>query len=175
MPEYPELQMLIDRQQITEMLYRYCRSVDRLDRPLGYSIWHEDGIADYGDLYCGDGPGVIDLICEQHLHALYHSHQIANILIDLDGDRAGSETYITANLRVKIDERVQQMTIWSRYVDQWSRREGRWGIDKRVAIIDFDEIRDVTPLSSLESQGSRDRKDASYAVLRDVKPRKSIQ
>ena len=42
------LQSLADRQAITEMIYRYCRSVDRLDIPLGHSIWHEDAIADYG-------------------------------------------------------------------------------------------------------------------------------
>ena len=27
-----------DRQAITEMLYRYCRAMDRMDVPLGYSI-----------------------------------------------------------------------------------------------------------------------------------------
>lgn len=168
MLESTAIQQLLDRQQITEMIYRYCRAVDRLDHQLGYSIWHNDGFADYGEIYQGDGRGVIDLICEHHLHTLYHSHQVSNILIDLGGDKAGSETYVTANLRIKVEERVQQMTIWSRYIDQWSRREGRWGIDKRTAVIDFDEIRDVVPLGALESQGCRDRTDPSYAVLQGL-------
>ncbi|WP_372764558.1 nuclear transport factor 2 family protein, partial [Litorivivens sp.] len=58
------LQTLVDKQDITELIYRYCRSVDRLDEALGYSIWHDDGIADYGDFYRGPGRGVIDLICD---------------------------------------------------------------------------------------------------------------
>lgn len=37
-----------DRQAITDLIHLYCRSVDRLDVPLGHSIWHDDGIADYG-------------------------------------------------------------------------------------------------------------------------------
>jgi len=89
-----------------------CRSLDRLDETLGHSIWHEDGIAEYGDFYRGDGPGVIDLICAQHRHSIYHSHQIANIIIALDGNRAGSESY--ANLRVQQGEQIRQMTVWNR-------------------------------------------------------------
>ncbi len=161
------LQDLSDRQAITELIYRYCRAVDRLDLPLGHSIWHEDGIADYGEsFYQGGGHGVIDLICAQHARILNHSHQMSNILIDLDGDRAGSESYVTATLRLQRGDQLIQMTVWSRYVDRWSRRAGRWGLDRRIAIRDFDETRPVTELSS-QQVGRRDRSDPSYDVLQD--------
>lgn len=156
---------LADRQQITELIYLYCRAVDRLDIPLGHSIWHEDGIADYGaSVYLGNGRGVIDHICAQHRHALHHSHQVSNIVIALDGDHAGSESYVTATLRVRHGEQLRQMTVWGRYVDQWSRRNGRWGLDKRISIRDFDEVRDVTAMYE-HDDGRRDRSDPSYAVL----------
>jgi hypothetical protein len=161
-----ELEALAARQAITALIYRYCRSVDRLDVPLGRSIWHEDGIADYGaDFYQGDGRGVIDHICTQHLHTLHHSHQISNILIDLDGDHAGSEAYATATLRARRGEQLIQITIWGRYVDRWSRRSGRWGLDHRLAIRDFDEIREVTSLRD-HLVGRRDRSDPSYVAIR---------
>jgi len=141
------LREILDRQQITDLIYRYCRSVDRLDIPLGHSIWHEDAYADYGaDVYQGDGRGVIDHICAQHRHLLQHSHQVSNIIIELDGDRAGSESYVTATLRLRSGDQPRQMTVWGRYIDQWSRRNGRWGIDHRVSVRDFDELRDVTPM-----------------------------
>jgi hypothetical protein len=158
------LQSLADRQSITDLIYRYCRSVDRIDHELGYSIWHDDGIADYGAYYKGAGRGVIDLICSHHQHLLYHSHQVSNVLIELDGDRAGSEAYVTATLRMGQEGQIKQISVWSRYIDQWSRRNDRWGIDKRVTVRDFDEIRDVMPMSTSES--SRNRNDPSYAVLR---------
>ncbi|GAA0314268.1 hypothetical protein GCM10009087_25840 [Sphingomonas oligophenolica] len=160
-----DIQALADRQAISDLIYAYCRSVDRLDVPLGHSIWHEDGQADYGpEVYQGDGRGVIDHICAQHRHTLHHSHQVSNILIELDGDRAGSEAYVTATLRMMRGEKLLQMSVWSRYIDSWSRRDGRWGLDNRLAIRDFDEVREVTEMDRHE-MGARDSSDPSYAVL----------
>jgi len=156
---------LADRQAIADLIYRYCRSVDRLDVPLGHSIWHDDGIADYGpEVYQGPGKGVIDLICAQHRKTLHHLHQVGNLLIALDGDRAASESYVIATLRVMAGERLRQIMVWGRYVDSWSRRGGRWGLDKRIAIRDFDEIRDVTEMVR-HDVGTRDHGDPSYAAF----------
>jgi hypothetical protein len=161
------LQALADRQSITELIYRYCRAVDRIDPALGHTIWHEDATADYGEgLYQGSGRGVIDFICAQHQHAVGHSHQVTNILIQLDGDRAGSEAYVTATIRMERGGQLQQMMTWCRYIDRWSRRAGRWGIDRRVTLFDFDESRPVSVMGR-QVRGRRDRDDPSYAVLRD--------
>jgi hypothetical protein len=154
-----------DRQAITDLIHIYCRSVDRLDVPLGHAIWHEDGTADYGaSFYQGPGRGVIDKICDSHRGLLAHSHQVANILITLDGDRAGSESYCTATLRLQRGETLMQMSVWTRYADRWSYRNGRWALDHRTAIRDFDEIREVRAMSQPE-MGSRDAADPSYAAL----------
>jgi SnoaL-like domain len=161
----PSLRAVADRQEITDLIYRYCRSMDRLDIPLGHSIWHEDGIADYGaSVYQGAGRGVIDYICERHRHLLHHSHQVSNIIIELDGDRAASESYVTASLRLARDGQLKHMTVWGRYIDQWSRRDGRWGLDKRLSIREFDEIRDATPYCE-HDVARRDRSDPSYGSL----------
>lgn len=165
MSESNALQELADRQAITDLIYRYCRSVDRIDPELGYTVWHEDGEADYGEhVFQGSGRGVIDYICNSHKHALAHSHQISNIIINLNGELAGSETYVTANIRMEKDGKLLNISVWSRYVDQWSKRDGRWGIDKRVTVFDFDEIREVTAMNKA-SLACRDRNDPSYQVL----------
>jgi hypothetical protein len=167
MMDTPSMRTLADRQEITDLIYRYCRSMDRIDAELGYTIWHEDAVADYGaDIYQGSGRGFIDHACAVHRQTLAHSHQIANIIIQLDGERAASESYVTATLRVMKGDKLLQITAWSRYIDQWSRREGRWGIDKRIAVLDFDEIREVTAIGK-SGRGSRGRDDPSYAVLKD--------
>lgn len=154
-----------DRQAITDLIYRYCRSVDRLDVPLGHSIWHADGKADYGaSVYQGEGRGVIDHICAEHRKTLAHSHQVTNILISLDGERAASEAYHFAALRVGAPGQIKQISVWGRYLDRWSRRDGRWGLDERRTIRDFDEIRDVTPLQA-HDEGKRDHTDPSYGFL----------
>ena len=159
------LQQIADRQAITDLIYRYCRSVDRLDIPLGHSIWHEDGYADYGEgVYRGDGRGVIDHICAQHRQTLNHSHQVTNIIIELDGDRAASESCVTATLRIRRGEQLMQIGVWGRYIDQWSRRNGRWGLGKRISIRDFDEMREVKAMYDHDI-GRRDHSDPSYTIL----------
>lgn len=162
------VRQIADRQEITGLIYRYCRAVDRIDHELGYSVWHEDGLADYGaDVFQGRGRDFIDFVCRQHMATLCHSHQVTNIVIELDGDTAASEAYVTANLRIERGGKLMQMTVWNRYVDSWSRRDGRWGIDRRVTVFDFDEVREVTPMAKA-SAATRDRNDPSYTVLKGL-------
>lgn len=159
------LAQLADKQAITEQIYRYCRSVDRLDVPLGHSVFHEDATADYGPHgYQGPGRGAIDWICAAHGHLLHHTHQVTNILIELAGNRASSEAYVTADLRMDREGRTMQIENWARYCDTWSKREGVWAIDRRETVIEFDSIREVTPMKP-HAHGTRDRQDPSYAVL----------
>ena len=159
-----DAQEVADRMAIADQIYRYCRSVDRLDVPLGRSVFHADSYADFG-IYKGTGPGWIEFVCKEHLRFLHHSHQVTNIVIDIDGERAGSEAYVTATLRRRDGDKVMQHQFWARYVDEWSRREGRWAIDRRECVIDFDSISEVTPLND-NKRSQRDRTDPSYGVLR---------
>jgi SnoaL-like domain len=157
---------MTDREAITDQLFRYCRAMDRIDHGLGYSVWHDDGTADYGpDIFIGSGRDFVDHVCIQHAQTLGHSHQLSNIIIEIDGEKAASESAVTATLRIERDGRLMQIMVWSRYVDRWSKRDGRWAIDHRIAINDFDEIREVTPMRTT-TRGSRDRHDPSYSVLR---------
>jgi SnoaL-like domain len=157
---------MTDREAITDLIYRYCRAMDRIDREQGYAIWHSDGTADYGEeVYQGTGRGFVDHVCDQHARLLRHSHQVTNIVIELDGDRAGSESYYTTALRMLRGETMNEICVWGRYVDRWSKRDGRWGIEHRVAIRDFDDMRVVTPMSD-DMRSRRDRDDPSYAVLK---------
>ena len=86
-------------------------------------------------------------------------------MIDLDGDRAGSEAYVTATLRSRDGDKVIQRQFWARYIDEWSRSHDDWVITKRECVIDFDSHAEVTPLND-NKRAQRDRSDPSYAVLR---------
>jgi SnoaL-like domain len=156
-----------DRQAITDQIYRYCRSVDRLDVPLGHGVFHPDSYADFGS-YKGSGRGWIDYICKEHLRFLHHSHQVTNIIIEIAGDRAGSESYVTATLRSREGSKVLQRQFWARYVDEWSRRDAAWAIDKRECVIDFDSVGEVTTIND-HARSRRDASDPSYGPLQREK------
>lgn len=160
-----EIRALYAKQQISEALYTYCRAVDRVDRELGYSIWHDDATVDYGaGIYRGAARGVIDYICDSHMKGVVHSHQITNIIIKLDGDRAFSEAYLTSGARCVVDGVLKQITTRGRYLDRWSRRAGRWGIERRFFAHDFGEIRAIAP-SSIPTRFSLAGSDPSYALF----------
>jgi hypothetical protein len=165
------LRDLLDKQQITELLYTYCRAVDRIDRELGYSIWNEGAEVDYGNaIFVGTARGVIDYICDSHLHGIAHSHQIANILIRLDTDRAVSEAYVNSAMRMMHGEQLIQVNTRGRYLDQWSRHDGRWGIDRRTFVNDFDEVHPATN-GSIPSRQRLDQNDLSYRAFATLRER----
>lgn len=159
-----DTQSLADRQAITDLVYRYCRSVDRIDPELGHSIFHADATADYGDFYKGDGRGAIDAICASHRHMANHSHQVTNIIYRQNEDLAATESYFMAGVRMLNGEQLMQVNIWGRYLDSWSRRDGKWGIDKRTVVYDLDEVRPITPAGQTGT-GSRDKSDPSYSLF----------
>jgi hypothetical protein len=154
-----------DIQSITHSIYLYCRAVDRLDVELGNAIWHDDGKADYGpDLYQGSGHGFIEYVLAAHAAIENHSHQVSNVMVTLDGDRAASESYVTAFLRMRDETGLKEIITRGRYLDRWSFRGGRWAIDKRLYIHDFDDLRSIERVT-LPSASKRDRSDPSYAAL----------
>jgi hypothetical protein len=153
---------LVAKQQITEVIYRYCRGLDRMDRAMALSVWHTDAYLDYGTTFQGNRSDFIDRTWAIHETMLAHSHQVSNILIAVDGDRATSESYFTAALR-SLGElgSVVQFTVRGRYLDEWSRRDGRWAIDRRVVVHDFSDRATVTN-AGVPSAARRDENDPSY-------------
>ncbi|NQZ95617.1 MAG: nuclear transport factor 2 family protein [Myxococcales bacterium] len=163
------LQELLDKQAITEVIYRYSRGLDRMDKEMAYRVWHEDGTADYDAIFEGTGHGFVDWVWEAHEPMDAHSHQMTNILIEVDGDGATSETYAIVTLRTKRapDGSASLITSRGRYLDRWSRRGGVWAIDHRVHVQDVsstetipaDRVEDSTP------RATRDEKDASRGLF----------
>ena len=136
------VEVLLAKQAITEKLHSYCHGLDRFDRSLA-EIWHEGGTADYGEaIYQGTGAGFLDWVWPVHEGAEVTSHQVTNILIDVDLDagRATSETYVTVCLRMPEFD----VTGRGRYSDVWSLRDGRWGVDARTYT---DDVQQFTPRS----------------------------
>jgi hypothetical protein len=161
------LQELSDKQAITEVIYRYCRGLDRMDAEMVRAVWHQGGTADYGaDMFRGTGDEFVAWVWAAHAGMERHSHQITNILIELDGDSAASESYVTVALRTKPEAgKATQIEARGRYVDRWSQRDGRWAIDHRHFVTDLTTMQETPPLDPATDESRRDRTDPSYEVL----------
>lgn len=63
---------------------------------------------------------------------------MTNILVEVDGDEAHSESYVTVALGfAHHDGDTIDTVARARYFDTWSRRDGRWAIDHRRLVIDM--------------------------------------
>ena len=161
-----DIQRLVSRQEIQEVLCNYCRGLDRMDKDLAYSVWHEDGTALYHDMYEGTGRGFVDWVWEAHAAMERHSHQITNSLMTIVGDKATSETYVTVVLWTKPDAagRQQEIIGRGRYLDTWSKRTGKWGIDHREHILDMQTIHDLNR-AYVSDVSARDTSDPSFHLM----------
>ena len=155
------------RQEITEALATYCRAMDRIDPDLARSVFHPDAIADYGAVFSGTGYEFADFIAAVHPGMEGHVHHLGSISIRVDGDRAGSESYVMARLRSRgEDGALTDIISHGRYVDRWERRDGAWRISHRRYLHALDETRTVDePL--FPAGGARDRTDPVYDMLAD--------
>ena len=159
------LRELAAKQAITELIYTYCRAVDRRDVSLGHSIWHDDGQADYGEFYRGSGKGVIDAVCQSHPYLVHPLHQVGNILIELDDDKAASEAGVIVIMQGAFDGTVKQLTTGARYLDKWECRDGRWGLVYRLAVTDFYTLQDVRHHGAYAGCTIAPADDPSYRFL----------
>jgi hypothetical protein len=160
-------QALLDKQEITEVIYCYCRAVDRMDRALALSIWAPDASVDYGDIYRGDAVGLVEVIWRIHGTMQAHSHQVSNILIQLAGDEAVSEAYFAASLRplIQAGTAPTQLNARGRYLDRWVRHNGRWLIAHRQIAADFSDVSPVND-GGFANNGRNNQTDPSYQFLR---------
>jgi hypothetical protein len=164
----PAVEALLAKQAITEVLHRYCRGLDRMDRAMALSVWHPGGTADYGPMFQGTGAEFVDWVWKAHEAFVIHSHQIANVLIEVDlaADRATSESYVTVALRFPPrDGTVTDIIGRGRYADRWSRRDGVWAVDHRRYVDDL-QATCTTPAAEPDGRtGRRGRDDPSYEAL----------
>ena len=154
---------LWDRQAIYECMMRYCRGVDRFDRPLALSAYHPGALDDHGH-FIGLAEQLVDRAFQ--IHGSLHrrtQHHITNHYCELDGDSAHAESYyIVRTLNVQ-----PPFHSWysGRYLDRLEKRAGHWGIVARVCTVDIFNAADDPAGDKLDGHHwptARDRSDPVY-------------
>jgi len=161
---------LQSRAEITEVVLRYVRAIDRCDEPLLRSCFHPDSRHRHGAFeglsmdFCAKAMEICRAVVSTH-------HQLGPVSIDLQGDTAFTETYFTAHHRFGAvpppggrahEDRFQG----GRYVDRFERRKGVWKIAERTGVNDWMRYE---PSSDggfwdgpAEQRGRRDHQDPVY-------------
>ncbi len=166
------LDALLDRQDIADCLSRFSRGMDRFDRELYLSAFHDDAEMSAGP-YVGDVPGCWDWAMPMHRdgQVLTH-HSLLNNSVEIDGDTAHSETYYIFVARNHAFEEGAGETVMlagGRYIDRLEKRNGDWKIALRTNVIEWSCLQSALPppFSDVPDIGAngvsaRDRSDPSY-------------
>jgi len=160
-----KLDVLLAKDEISQQIYNYSRALDRMDMGLALQLMHADG-------KWGNGTREEFIKGAWDINGTFatHSHQMTNSSIKVDGNTAVSETYGWVPLRrpVKDGDKTASTEVYvTRYVDRWSRRNGRWALDERQLIVDMHMIlqEQLTVPSQRVSGGRRDKTDPSYRTF----------
>jgi hypothetical protein len=129
-----QVKRLTDRAEIYDCVQRYARGIDRQDRALLRSAYHDGAVDDHVG-FVGAVDDFIDWALADHSTQSRYQHYLLNHTVDIDGDEAHAETYY---LFIGIDrEPANHMTIsGGRYVDRLERRDGLAIVD-RICVVEF--------------------------------------
>jgi len=130
-----KLTYLLDRQAILDVIVRYCRGVDRLDRDMVMSAYHADALDDH-TMFVGTPDAFWRWV--QIMHGENHDstqHMIGNHYCEIDGDVAHCETYLSYSGMNKTG--APYSAIGGRYIDRLEKRGGNWALAARQYIVDW--------------------------------------
>jgi len=156
-------------EQIRACVYRFCRALDRLDRDLLATVFHPDAEFDYGSIYRGGLSGFLDVAMRFQGAMRDTHHNVGNVLIELDGLRAGVESYVQAHHVIEEHGGLLELVVGARYLDRFECRDGRWRVAYRTEVLDWARQVPITDTWFEEQRhmctGVRDDTDPSYALL----------
>lgn len=170
------LQTLLDKQAIAEVIYTYCRAVDRQDWDLLAGCFHPDSTHRHGP-FEGSSRDFLGFAKQVVEHMRHTHHNVGNILIDLRGDMAHTEAYWIAYHRLPADmppgpfpkeNEETDVVVAGRYIDRFERRDGVWRIAHRTGLHDWqrsEPARDGGLYDQpAEARGQRAPHDPVYAA-----------
>ena len=161
------IEALLDRAEILDCLQRYARGMDRHDRELVRSAYHDDAVDDHA-AFVGRVDDFLDWAFEYHASQVRHQHYLMNHSVELDGDVAHTETYYLF-VGTDRDPEAPLRVVGGRYVDRFERRADRWAIAARACLVEWQtELASGLSPAAVEFLAAigtvaHDRSDASYA------------
>jgi SnoaL-like domain len=158
---------LTAKQEIAEVVLRYCRGVDRLDLDLVRSCYH-DGAVDHHTGFDGDADRYVAWLGEVLPRLDGTMHLIGNQLIEIDGDVARCETYGMAHhWGDPATDPTLNFTTGFRYVDTMERRDGSWRIAERWAIREWTRSVPAETVRQKEGVGPDPQRNSTDPVYRE--------
>jgi hypothetical protein len=164
------LDELRSRAEIAEVVMRYCRGFDRGDAALLESCFHPGATHEHG-AFKGLSADFIAQGLEMVAKVVLTHHQLGQVSIEFDGERAWVESYFTSYHRFGAQpppggKPHEDRIMGGRYVDRFERRAGAWRIAHRRGVNEWMRYEAADDRGFFErpasERGRRDRDDPVY-------------
>lgn len=171
--EITKIQEIIAQRDIVATLYRLARGLDRRDKALLLSCFHEGATDDHA-IFKGDAIEFCDWVIDTLGNYERTQHFISNISVVFDGDKAASECYFYAHHVMPGEDGNKDVIAAGRYLDRFEIRDGEWKIMHRKAVYDWSRVEESKsgwekpPVSDILPRGKPGKDDLSYAFLKDL-------
>ena len=170
----PNADQIADRLAIQDVLFKHCRGVDRADPDMLKSAYWPEAEVAYGG-FNGNAHEFCEILPVSITRYLATHHQVSNICIDVSGDDAVVESYVTAYHYLPGEDggADTEMTYFGRYVDRMQRRGDVWKMMFRHVVMDWNQNMATSsdfdgPTLGQLSRSARKPDDPLYAMQKDV-------
>lgn len=145
------LEQLSAREEIRDILHRYCKGIDRRDWPLVRSCFADDHIHKHAE-YRGPPDEFIGFANQvlEHIPGTHHSLSNIHIALSDDGTSATTEANFVAFHYIEAGHpefapcqthgKATDWIVAGRYCDRLERRDGSWIIVRREAFHDWERV-----------------------------------
>jgi hypothetical protein len=137
------VEQLLAKEEIRDVIYRRARAADRKNVELARSCYHPDATEDHGGFrglaedFLAESP--ISWGPDAPIKLMWHT--VSNVLIEFQAKEAAKvETYNFTAITAKLAEVDYQMLVGGRYLDDFKRIDGVWGISARTLVFDWSKV-----------------------------------
>ena len=165
-----QVDMLVSRAQIEEVLLAYARGNDHADEAMIRDCFWPESTHKHGG-FDGTSAGFVSFAMKILPSLKYCKHHITNVSVQVKGDRAFSECYYYAHHRRdrKDGSGEEDVFFEGRYIDLHERRGGVWKIIRRRGMSDWNSPASPAeaPYAALPAgtHALRSRDDDYYKML----------
>ncbi len=137
MVDEAQLELMLARDELHRLVHAYCRAVDRADYDALRDLYHPDASDSHGSFSAGGVDEFIAQLRAAEPYVLVSQHNVTTTNFVIDGDNARGEVYCLVFHTFAGPDQDVDVIIGGRYLDEYTRRDGRWKFSRRTIVADW--------------------------------------
>lgn len=131
------LELMLARDELHALVTSYCRAVDRADYEGLREMYHPDATDWHGEFSTGGVEQFIAQLQAAQPYVRVSQHNITTTNFVVAGDKACGEVYCLVFHTFAGPDHDVDVIIGGRYLDEYTRHDGRWKFSRRTIVADW--------------------------------------